>query len=103
MASQTVTCTRCQKQFLVIDEEQQFLNGKGLPLPTHCPSCRQLRRLMLRGNERALYKAKCAKCQKDIIVAYDPAKTTNVILCKPDYDAWLNEHDTTITDPLPVS
>jgi len=101
MASQTVTCTRCQKQFLVIDQEQQFLNQKGLSLPTHCPSCRQTRRLMLRGNARALYKAKCSKCQKDIIVAYDPAKATNIILCKADYDAWINEHDTTITEPLP--
>ena len=103
MSNQTLTCTRCQKQFLVIDEEQRFLGEKGLALPTNCPGCRQTRRLMLRGNERALYKTKCQKCQKDIIVSYDPAKTTNVILCKPDYDQWLNEHDTTINDPLPVS
>lgn len=103
MASQTLTCTKCGKQFLVIDEEQKFLNERGIQLPTNCPSCRQLRRLMLRGNERALYKAKCQKCGKEIIVSYDPAKTTNMILCKPDYDQWLNEHDTTITDPLPAS
>jgi len=101
MTNQTLTCTKCQKQFLVIDQEQQFLNDKGLPLPTHCPSCRQLRRLMLRGNQRALFKAKCQKCGNDIITSYDPQKVSNIILCKDDYYKWLEEHGTIITEPLP--
>lgn len=102
MANQPITCTKCQKQFLVIDQEEKFLKDKGLPLPTMCPSDRQRRRLMLRGNERALYKTKCQKCQKEIVVSYDPEKVKNEILCKADYDAWINEHDTVITDPLPT-
>jgi hypothetical protein len=102
VSSQTLTCTKCQKQFLVIDQEQQFLSQKGLPLPSNCPTCRQRRRLILRGSERALYKTKCQKCGKDIIVSYDPSKVNNAILCKQDYDAWLNEHDTTISEPLPT-
>jgi len=64
MASQTVTCTRCQKQFLVIDEEQQFLSEKGLPLPTHCPSCRQTRRLMLRGKRESALQSKMCQMPK---------------------------------------
>ena len=101
MANVTQTCTKCGKQFLVIDPEQQFLKEKGLPLPTVCPSDRQRRRLMLRGNDRALYRTKCQVCGKDIVVAYDPTKVKNQILCKEDYDKWLTEHNVAITDPLP--
>lgn len=103
MANQPITCAKCGKQFLIIEQEEKFLKDKGLPLPTVCPSDRQRRRLMLRGNERALYKTKCQKCGKEIVVSYDPEKVTNLILCKEDYDKWLNENTTVITDPLPES
>lgn len=100
MAAITQSCTKCQRQFLVIDQEQQFLEQKQLPLPTMCPSCRQMRRLALRGG-RQLFRAKCQQCQKDIITSYDPQKTTQTILCKEDYDLYMSEHDPIITDPLP--
>ena len=100
MTNLTQTCTKCDKKFLIIDKEQQFLNEKNLPLPTHCPSCRQTRRLKLRG-ERALYKAKCSKCDKEIIVSYDPKTVQNQILCTQDYEKYFLENDPIITDPLP--
>lgn len=101
MANITQTCARCQKQFLVIDQEQNFLKLKGLPLPPHCPSCRQMRRLFLRGGTRALFRATCQKCGKPIIVPYDPKTVTNAILCKTDYDQYMAEHELIIKDPLP--
>lgn len=101
MANQTLTCAKCGKKFLVIEQEERFLKNKGLPLPTMCPTDRQIRRLMLRGNERALYKTKCQECGKEIVVSYDPAKTKNKILCKEDYAKWINENDTIINEPLP--
>lgn len=100
MANITQTCALCGKAFNVIDQEQAFLKEKGLPLPANCPGCRQMRRLSLRG-ERALYRAKCQKCGKDIIVSYDPAKVQNMILCKQDYDKYYEENDPIISDPLP--
>ncbi|MCL4415466.1 MAG: zinc-ribbon domain-containing protein [Actinobacteria bacterium] len=100
MANITKACTKCNNQFLVIDQEQKFLSEKGLPLPNQCPSCRQLRRLMLRG-ERKLYRTTCHKCGKEIITSYDPRKAENVILCKKDYDQYLIETDLIIKDPLP--
>ena len=102
MANAPITCTKCGKQFLVIEQEEKFLKEKGLSLPSQCPSCRQERRLMMRGNDRALFRTKCQQCGKDIVVSYDPKKTTNKILCKEDYDKWLSENATTITDPLPT-
>ncbi|MBI3341546.1 zinc-ribbon domain containing protein [Candidatus Curtissbacteria bacterium] len=58
MANITQTCTNCNKQFLVIDQEQAFLRQKSLPLPVTCPACRQQRRLALRGG-RQLFRSKC--------------------------------------------
>lgn len=100
MANVTVTCSTCGKKFFVIDKEQNFLKDKGLPLSTDCPSCRQLRRLRLRG-ERSLYKTTCSKCDKEIIVSYDPKTAKNPILCKEDYEKYFLENDPIITDPLP--
>ena len=101
MASITQSCQKCNKQFLIIDPEQQFLAEKGLPLPAQCPTCRQMRRLSLRGSERALYKTTCQKCGAEIIVAYDPAKVTNPIYCKKDFDQYFLQNEAIITDPLP--
>lgn len=101
MASITQTCSQCRKRFLVIDQEQSFLTEKKLPLPTHCPSCRQLRRLSLRGAERMLYKTQCQKCGKDIVVARDPKTTKNAIFCRKDYEQYFNENDPIVNEPLP--
>jgi hypothetical protein len=101
MTAVAQVCGKCGKQFLIIDQEQEFLNKKGISLPTNCPSCRQLRRLTLRGGERALYKTKCQQCGKDIITSYDPSKAPNKILCKEDYEKFWSEKDAVIADPLP--
>ena len=100
MANQTLTCAKCGKKFLVIEQEQNFLNEKGLPFPTNCPSCRQLRRLSLRGG-RQLFKSKCQKCGKDIVVSYNPQKVKQAIYCKEDYEKWFMENDPIIKEPLP--
>ncbi|RJQ25855.1 hypothetical protein C4577_04535 [Candidatus Parcubacteria bacterium] len=101
MAAITQSCAKCGSQFLIIDQEQKFLASKNLPLPKNCPGCRQMRRLMLRGGERRLYKTNCQQCNKEIIVAYDPQKVTNKILCKQDYDKYFLENDAIIKEPLP--
>jgi len=100
MANITSSCIKCSKQFLVIEPEQVFLKNKGLSLPTMCPSCRQSRRLALRGG-RQLYKSRCQKCGKDIVVSFDPQKITQSIYCKEDYEKFFLENDPIIKDPLP--
>ena len=100
MANIKQTCVKCKKEFLVIEQEEKFLKDKNLPLPTSCPSCRQTRRLSLRGG-RQLFKTKCQKCNKDIVTAYDPTKVKQMILCKEDYQKYFEENDPIIKDPLP--
>lgn len=100
MANITSQCAKCGKQFLIIEQEQKFLQQKNLPNPANCPQCRQMRRLMLRGG-RELFRTTCQKCSKPIVVSYDPAKVKNPIFCKEDYDRWSNEHDPIIHEPLP--
>lgn len=94
------TCTRCGKQFLILEKEQKFLEEKGLPLPTICPSDRQLRRLQLRG-ERNLFKTNCQKCGKEIIVSYEPSSMKSPIYCREDYEKYFAENDPIISEPLP--
>ena len=100
MANLTQTCAKCNRQFLVIEQEQKFLQEKDLPLPLMCPSCRQARRLMLRG-ERTLYKTVCQKCGLEIVVSYDPKTVSSPIYCKKDYEQFFAENDPIINEPLP--
>ncbi len=73
-------CQKCDKEFLVIQQEQEFLAKKGLPLPVICPTDRQARRLASRG-ERKLYRTTCQQCRANMITTYDPQKVTSKILC----------------------
>ena len=100
MANVTVTCSKCNKQFLIVEQEQKFLQARDFPFPTQCPQCRQQRRLVLRGG-RQLYKTKCQKCSKDIVVSYDPQQTKQTIYCREDYQKFFEENDPIIKDPLP--
>ncbi|MBI3626789.1 zinc-ribbon domain containing protein [Candidatus Uhrbacteria bacterium] len=84
--SQKLTCEKCSKPFLVIDQEEKFLKEHNWPLPTECPDCRQARRMAMR-NPRKLYKTKCDKCDKDIIVTFE-RKPGEVVYCKEHYLEW---------------
>lgn len=73
-------CGRCSKDFLIIEQEQRFLQKKKLPSPTSCPDCRQKRRLSLR-NERKLYKRPCDQCKTPMISTYSE-ESTYVVYCQ---------------------
>jgi hypothetical protein len=92
MADITETCEECGKKFLIIEQEQEFLQKKGLPLPKICPTDRQKARLSQRG-ERNLYKTNCQNCGASMITTYDPTKVTNKILCKKCYLEYFEKTD----------
>ncbi len=79
-------CLQCQASFATTYNEAAFykkiaptVNGIAyyLPEPTHCPSCREQRRLTFR-NERKLYSRKCDLTGKDILSIYSPDKPYKV-------------------------
>lgn len=76
------TCDSCKEQFIVSNEQTAMLKrlspviaGKviPLPLPTHCPACRQQRRIAFR-NDSNYYKNTCSSCKKQVISIYSPDK-----------------------------
>lgn len=69
------SCKQCGITFSVTDDDLKFyekvspvFSGVAYPItpPTHCPDCRLQRRIAWR-NERYMSKAKCGKCQKDMV------------------------------------
>lgn len=85
------TCVKCNKDFMVIDQEIKIYQEKDYPLPTECPSCRQKAR-MARRNERELYAYKCDNCSKDIVVAFNPEGDQDVY-CKKCYQDYMENND----------
>jgi hypothetical protein len=77
------TCVQCSSAFEVTDNDLAFyekvspvFDGKKylIPPPTHCPECRQQRRMITR-NELTLYKRKCSLTGKDIVSVYNPSES----------------------------
>lgn len=90
------TCRHCSTVFQVTDKDLAFyskispvFNGKkfDVPSPTHCPDCRQQKRLTFR-NERHLYKRKCDMCKKEILSAYPSGKVFPVFCL----DCWWSDN-----------
>ncbi len=84
---ETKKCKNCGINFDITDKDIKFYNKISLvfawkkfqiPSPTHCPKCRQQRRLT-RRNERKLYSRKCDITKKTIISMYSQDK--NYIVC----------------------
>lgn len=92
MADIVQVCSKCNKKFLIIDKEQEFLKKKGLAFPTLCSTDRQAKRVKDRG-ERVLYRTNCQQCGENVIVSYDPAKAKSKILCQKCYLAYFEKND----------
>jgi hypothetical protein len=83
---QTHQCRQCSKTFRIEDRDLEFYQKLNVPQPTHCPDCRQQRRLAWR-NEHALYQRNCDLCQKGIISIYQPDSPFTVYC----HDCWWSE------------
>lgn len=99
------TCIHCRAPFEISPADSAFYEkvspvipsaslgtGSGkkysIPPPTHCPDCRQQRRLAWR-NERRLYHRKCDLCGRAVISIYSQGKPFTVF-CETCWwgDAW---------------
>ena len=74
------TCKQCQASFEITDDDLAFYdrvspvfsNKKyAIPPPTHCPDCRQQRRIA-HCNERYLYSGECQLCKTHTLTQYSP-------------------------------
>lgn len=90
-------CVHCGHSYTITDDDLAFLGrispvigGKKflIPPPTHCPDCRQQRRLTYR-NERAFYRRSCTLCGKHVLALY-PADASYPVYCDTCYwsDRW---------------
>ena len=73
------SCKSCGEEFEIFDEDMDFYKKISLvfsgekfliPPPTHCPDCRQQRRVTWR-NERNFYRRKCDKTGEMMVSVYD--------------------------------
>ncbi|MEK7524500.1 MAG: hypothetical protein AAB588_05745 [Patescibacteria group bacterium] len=89
------TCAHCRNPFKILSDDENFLkdispefNGEkySVPPPTHCPLCRQQRRLSWR-NERHLYHRKSDLSGKTIISNLSPEKPFKIYA----HDEWWSD------------
>lgn len=89
------TCKQCQTIFFVTEEDISLYEKivptfKGIkypiPLPSHCPDCREQRRICFR-NERKLYERKCDYSKQDILSVYAPDSLVKVY----EQDIWWSD------------
>ena len=73
-------CRNCAGRFEVSADDLQFYHRISpvfhgatheIPAPTHCPDCRQQRRLAL-CNERHFYSRRCGLCGKNTLTEHSP-------------------------------
>lgn len=89
------TCISCGAAFEVTADDLEFLNRVSpifngtkyiIPPPTHCPDCRQQRRLA-QCNEQFLYPGKCGLCGKRTVTENPPA-ANQPIYCR---ECWYSD------------
>jgi len=91
------TCVNCKAGFEVTDEDLAFYDRVSptidekkyqIPPPTHCPDCRQQRRLAI-NNEQYLYADTCDLCKKSTPTEHPP-HTNQTIYCRKCWhsDKW---------------
>lgn len=78
IANGTLSCEQCSKPYRVISQELRFYHRLGLSLPTTCPKCRHLAR-MVYLSRRELVSTVCASCRRPIKSA--AAATRAQLLC----------------------
>lgn len=92
------TCVNCSLNFEITDDDLKFydkispvFNGKKYPIPapTHCPDCRQQRRLAA-CNEMNLYRGECDLCHRFTLTQFPPTQPRQLNYCRECWhsDKW---------------
>ncbi len=78
-------CVSCSKNYQIIGKELQFLRRFNLPIPRHCPLCRDRARIR-QLNPMTTYQRTCAKCGVGIQTSYSPDRP-EIVYCEQCYQA----------------
>ena len=76
-------CDQCGRNYQIISRELQFLRRFNLPIPRHCPLCRDFARIK-QLNPMDIFDRTCAKCGKDIQTSYSPDRP-EIVYCESCY------------------
>ena len=76
-------CEICGKNYQIIQKELVFLKRFTLPVPRHCPLCRDRDRIK-QLNPMKMYDRTCAKCEKPIKTSYAPERP-EIVYCEECY------------------
>ena len=80
---QILSCTECQKNYKVIQQELEFYRQRRIPASTLCLDCRHKYRLALK-TPNCLYDRNCQGCQKEIKTPYAPERK-EIVYCNGCY------------------
>ncbi|MBU0732232.1 zinc-ribbon domain-containing protein [Patescibacteria group bacterium] len=86
MTDKSIKCNHCGVDFIIRAADAAFYDKTNVPDPTHCPECREQRRMTYR-NERTLHLRACDCCEKEIISIYHK-DCWSPVYC---YDCWMSE------------
>jgi hypothetical protein len=78
-----IGCRNCGRGFKIVSGELELLRRWSFALPRRCFECRHAERFG-RANLPRFYRRRCAKCQKELITAFSPAKP-DIIYCEHCY------------------
>ena len=76
-------CSDCGKNYQIIPKELVFLRRFNLPIPDHCPLCRDRARIK-QMNPIQIYKRKCDKCKTDMETSYSTDRP-EIVYCESCY------------------
>ena len=76
-------CVDCGKNYQIIQKDLIFLRRFNLPIPNHCPLCRDRARIK-QLNPMQTYERKCDKCDIVILTSYAPDRP-EIVYCEDCY------------------
>lgn len=71
-------CKQCTSSFEITKADEKIHKKMHVPSPTHCPDCRQQRRIAFR-NDSNYYRNTCHLCKKSVVSIYSPDKPIKVL------------------------
>jgi len=78
-------CDNCGKNYQIIQMELDFYRRFQIPIPRHCPLCRDWGRVA-RLSPIRIYDRTCAKCGKPIKTSYAPERP-EIVYCEECYNS----------------